>query len=148
MAFLNFATEPLSSEARFCTGCGTPRIASQAASLMLGALLLALLAATPALAARRCVTCPRDSHARILRSATERKAFERETGHPHSWPGHVIDHVVPLACGGADAPGNMQWQTRADAAAKDRWETSVLSLKFVYKIWRPRRGFGRQFWSR
>jgi len=25
--------------------------------------------------------------------------------------GYVIDHVVPLACGGADAPSNMQWQT-------------------------------------
>jgi bifunctional non-homologous end joining protein LigD len=24
---------------------------------------------------------------------------------------------------------------------------SVLSLKFVYKIWRPSRGFGPQFWS-
>ena len=29
--------------------------------------------------------------------------------------GYVIDHVEPLACGGADAPGNMQWQTTADA---------------------------------
>ena len=37
-------------------------------------------------------------------------------------PGYVIDHVVPLACGGADAPSNMQWQTKADAEAKDKWE--------------------------
>lgn len=36
--------------------------------------------------------------------------------------GYVIDHVVPLACGGADAPENMQWQTTAEAKAKDRWE--------------------------
>lgn len=36
--------------------------------------------------------------------------------------GYVIDHVKPLACGGADAPSNMQWQTTADAKAKDRWE--------------------------
>jgi hypothetical protein len=34
----------------------------------------------------------------------------------------VIDHVVPLACGGADAADNMQWQTVAAAHAKDRWE--------------------------
>jgi hypothetical protein len=34
----------------------------------------------------------------------------------------VIDHVKPLACGGADTPANMQWQTRAEAKAKDRWE--------------------------
>lgn len=37
-------------------------------------------------------------------------------------PGYVIDHVVALACGGPDEPGNMQWQTTADAKAKDRWE--------------------------
>ena len=37
-------------------------------------------------------------------------------------PGYVIDHVVPLACGGADDPSNMQWQTTAAAKAKDRWE--------------------------
>lgn len=40
-------------------------------------------------------------------------------------PGYVIDHVVPLACGGADAPSNMQWQTQAEAKAKDKWEISV-----------------------
>jgi hypothetical protein len=34
----------------------------------------------------------------------------------------VIDHVVPLACGRADATDNMQWQTVAAARAKDRWE--------------------------
>lgn len=26
-----------------------------------------------------------------------------------SCPGYHVDHVVPLACGGADSPGNMQW---------------------------------------
>jgi hypothetical protein len=34
----------------------------------------------------------------------------------------VIDHVKPLACGGADAPSNMQWQTAAAGKAKDAWE--------------------------
>ncbi len=37
---------------------------------------------------------------------------------------------------------------RADKGKATTWASSVLSLKFVYKIWRPRRGFGRQFWSR
>lgn len=37
-------------------------------------------------------------------------------------PGWIVDHVVPLACGGPDEPANMQWQTTADAKAKDRWE--------------------------
>jgi len=36
--------------------------------------------------------------------------------------GYVVDHVMPLKRGGADAPSNMQWQTKADAKAKDRWE--------------------------
>ena len=37
-------------------------------------------------------------------------------------PGYVIDHVKPLECGGADAPGNMHWQTAAAGKAKDRTE--------------------------
>jgi hypothetical protein len=37
-------------------------------------------------------------------------------------PGWVVDHVVPLCAGGADDPGNMQWQTVAEAKAKDREE--------------------------
>ena len=36
--------------------------------------------------------------------------------------GYIIDHVVPRACGGADSPENMQWQTEEDAKAKDKWE--------------------------
>jgi hypothetical protein len=30
-----------------------------------------------------------------------------------------IAHIVPLACGGPDAASNMQWQTVAEARAKD-----------------------------
>lgn len=40
-------------------------------------------------------------------------------------PGYVVDHVVPLCAGGADAPSNMQWQTAADAKAKDREEARI-----------------------
>lgn len=36
--------------------------------------------------------------------------------------GYVIDHIKPLACGGADAPYNMQWQSIGVAKAKDQWE--------------------------
>lgn len=56
------------------------------------------------------------------RSSKAKYAFEVMSGHPHGWPGHVVDHIVPLACGGADAPANMQWQTAADGKAKDKWE--------------------------
>ena len=68
------------------------------------------------------VVGPRDSHGRLKRSAEAKRSFERRSGHAHGWPGHVVDHVVPLACGGADSPSNMQWQTTAEAKAKDRVE--------------------------
>lgn len=37
-------------------------------------------------------------------------------------PGYVRDHIIPLACGGPDTVANLQWQTTADAKAKDRVE--------------------------
>lgn len=70
----------------------------------------------------------RDSHGRIKRSTAAKDDFKRERPCPSTGrssgacPGYVIDHVVPLKRGGADAPGNMQWQTAADAKAKDKWE--------------------------
>jgi hypothetical protein len=59
----------------------------------------------------------RDSHGRIKRSAEAKDAFKRQQPCPSTGrssgacPGYVIDHVKPLATGGADAPSNMQWQT-------------------------------------
>lgn len=64
----------------------------------------------------------RDRGGRLERSSSAKSAFERQTGHAGGWKGHVVDHVVPLACGGSGAPSNMQWQTTADAKAKDRVE--------------------------
>jgi hypothetical protein len=55
-------------------------------------------------------------------SEAARHAFARQTGYPHGRSGYVIDHIKPLACGGADAPSNMRWQTVAAAKAKDRYE--------------------------
>jgi hypothetical protein len=72
----------------------------------------------------RCTTCPRDEHGRIKRSGDAKRDFKRQTGYPKGRKGYVIDHVVPLACGGADAPSNMQWQTKDEARAKDRLERS------------------------
>ena len=64
----------------------------------------------------------RVSTSRIKRNAQARRAFMVQTGFPHGRPGYVVDHIVPLACGGVDAPSNMQWQTVVDAKAKDRVE--------------------------
>ena len=70
----------------------------------------------------RCESCDRDSKGRIVRSKEAKKTFMKATGFPHGRPGYVIDHIKPLACGGADVPSNMQWQTVAAAKAKDRVE--------------------------
>ncbi len=56
------------------------------------------------------------------RSQKARHAFEVATGYRHGRPGWIIDHVIPLACGGDDKPTNMQWQRKDAATAKDEWE--------------------------
>ena len=70
----------------------------------------------------------RDSHGKIERGAKAKDDFKKSHPCPStgkssgSCPGYVIDHVVPLKRGGADAASNMQWQTTAEAKAKDKWE--------------------------
>jgi hypothetical protein len=76
----------------------------------------------------KCSACARDAKGRIARSATARRDYRKSHPCPATGktsgacPGYVIDHVVPLKRGGADAPGNMQWQTAAAAKAKDKVE--------------------------
>jgi hypothetical protein len=73
----------------------------------------------PAPSAPTSATVARDQRGRIQRSDAARHAFARQTGFPNGRPGWVIDHIKPLACGGVDAPSNMQWQTVAEGKAKD-----------------------------
>src|SRR5205085_7853407 len=68
------------------------------------------------------VSAARDDNGRIKRSEAARHTFEVQTGYPHGRKGYIIDHIKPLACGGADDPSNMQWQTIEAAKAKDRVE--------------------------
>jgi hypothetical protein len=62
------------------------------------------------------------------RSREVTQEFQREHPCPSTGlasgacPGYVKDHIIPLACGGADDPTNLQWQTVAEAKAKDKWE--------------------------
>jgi hypothetical protein len=75
-----------------------------------------------------CRACRRDHRGREIRSATAKRDFEVSRPRPATGrsdgpcPGYIVDHVKPLACGGADAPSNMQWQTVAEAKEKDRIE--------------------------
>lgn len=70
----------------------------------------------------------RDSRGRIKRSKEVLTTFQYydpcpANGHARGrCPGYVIDHIVPLACGGVDDPVNLQWQTVAEGKAKDKWE--------------------------
>ena len=76
----------------------------------------------------KCASCARDGHGKIKRSPTAKRDFRRSNPCPSTGktsggcPGYVIDHRRALKRGGADAPGNMEWQTREQAKAKDRVE--------------------------
>jgi hypothetical protein len=50
------------------------------------------------------VAVARDERGRIQRSAADAARLRRQAGFPSGRPGYVIDRVVPLACGGVDAP--------------------------------------------
>jgi hypothetical protein len=57
---------------------------------------------------------------RTERSSAARQAFERQTGYANGRPGYMVEHIVPLSCGGTDTPGNMQWLTLAEARRKNK----------------------------
>ena len=78
--------------------------------------------------ARYSQAAARDPKGRIARSPAAKHDFQKSHPCPSTGnasgacPGYVIDHVTPLKRGGADKPGNMQWQTKQAAKEKDRTE--------------------------
>jgi len=76
----------------------------------------------------RSVNVLRDANGRIHRSEKAKRDFQWMHPCPANGnmtggcAGYVIDHIKPLATGGADDPSNMQWQTTAAAEEKDKWE--------------------------
>lgn len=64
----------------------------------------------------------------FARSPQQRAAFVKQNPCPAnqqtrgSCPGYIVDHIIPLDCGGPDHPSNMQWQTIPDAREKDKIE--------------------------
>ena len=83
----------------------------------------------------------RDAKGRIARSESAKNRFKRLHPCPANGnrsgacPGYVIDHVLPLACGGKDAPENMQWQTVPEGKAKDRWELRQPGCPAKFSTW-------------
>jgi hypothetical protein len=71
---------------------------------------------------------PLTGNAEVHRSQKAKSLFKQMHPCPStgrikgSCPGYIIDHIIPLACDGADDPQNMQWQTKVDAKLKDKWE--------------------------
>jgi hypothetical protein len=71
------------------------------------------------------------------RNPAAKRAFKREhpcpggidAGSRKRCHGYIMDHICPLACCGLDAPQNMQWQTKAQSRAKDRWELSCVTCR-------------------
>lgn len=67
---------------------------------------------------------------RIERSHAARQDFRQARPCPSTGrrsgacPGYQIDHAMPLKCGGADAPPNMQWLTVQSHARKTAREAS------------------------
>jgi hypothetical protein len=81
---------------------------------------------------------PRDDKGRIKRSTTARAEFMRlhkcpsTVGATATCPGWAVDHVIPLAVGGIDAPVNMQWLPAGikscasrEQECKDRFERRI-----------------------
>lgn len=93
------------------------------------ALLALVLAFAPLHQPPGCVI-KRDSRGRIARSRVAVHRFMKlhpcpggpDKGNRKRCRGYVVDHVVALNCCGPDAPCNMQWESIAEAHAKDRWE--------------------------
>lgn len=80
----------------------------------------------------RCCTAPvRDADGSIHRSEAVRAAFKRLYPCPSTLqrsgpcPGWILDHPLPLACGGVDAVYNLQWMPEDMWRAKSKWELKV-----------------------
>ena len=88
------------------------------------AIFACLSGLAPVLSAATRTKTPRRAtqHTRVVRSQAARQAFAKLSGYPRGRPGYIVDHIIPLACGGLDEPSNMQWQSVADAKAKDKIE--------------------------
>ena len=76
----------------------------------------------PSSVSKKSTVAQRNTNGKIKRSPAARNEFMKQSGYPKGRKGYIVDHIVPLECGGADSPANMQWQSVAEAKIKDRTE--------------------------
>lgn len=95
-------------------------------------LILSLSANAGPLDETRCCQVPkRDAQGQILRRADVLSAFKKVHPCPSTGktsgacPGWIMDHVIPLACGGADSVGNLQWLPVESWRAKSLFERQI-----------------------
>jgi hypothetical protein len=86
-----------------------------AVAMALATVACAQVAGAPTKDIRYVGVVERDANGRIARSSAVAAAFRHQwpcpaTGQEEgACPGWYVDHVIPLACGGADAVYNLQW---------------------------------------
>lgn len=65
------------------------------------------------------------------RDSSVKRQFDKMNGYPDGRKGYVVDHICPLVVGGIDSPINMQYQTKKEAKAKDKWEATWIGKKIL-----------------
>ena len=95
--------------------------------IIVGMILLFFVTMGTVEAAVQCIP-HRDANGKISRSPAQVNAFKRTHPCPANGNtrgachGYIVDHIKALCVCGKDRPSNMQWQTVAEAHAKDRTE--------------------------
>jgi hypothetical protein len=84
-------------------------------------LLVALVLAVPAFAGHQPTSYRNPAQVRAFKKLHACPGGPDKGSHSRC-TGYVVDHKKALACGGADRPSNMAYQTIAAAKAKDKWE--------------------------
>lgn len=91
---------------------------------------VAWAALSPFIDIRCCFTVVRNPDGSILRSSKVRTEFKKLYPCPsfNSITGYcewIMDHPIPLACGGVDAVYNLQWLPISMWKEKSKWERKV-----------------------
>ena len=74
---------------------------------------------------RVCGPPRRNAEGKIVRKASVLRQFETIHPRPDDGQRWILDHVIPLACGGCDSIENLQWLPESAWRLKSKWERVV-----------------------